>query len=141
MHIPEIDKTRSIMFSVGIVGATGAVGMEVVKCLFEKSFPVAQLRLFASSKSAGKTLHTGYGDIVIEEFTIDETRKCHFVFLAVSGDFALQYAPLLTVNDGPFVIDNSSAFRYISDIPLVVSVLQYSITLWLFATPLIRFQR
>jgi aspartate-semialdehyde dehydrogenase len=106
---------------VGIVGATGAVGVEVIKCLEKLSFPVSRLRLFASARSAGKLIPTGYGDIAVEEFTVAAARECKFVFLAVSGDFALEHAKAISAgDDGAIVIDNSSAFRYMPDIPLVV---------------------
>jgi aspartate-semialdehyde dehydrogenase len=108
-------------YIVAIVGATGAVGLELIKCLEGKRFPVKQLRLFASAKSVGKTISTFLGDISIEEFSVSEARKCDFVFLAVSGEFSLQYSPLIIEDGGPFVIDNSSAFRYHDEIPLVVS--------------------
>ena len=64
---------------------------------------------------------TPFGDICVEEFSVETARTCKFIFLAVSGDFALQYAKLICEDNGPIVIDNSSAFRYMSDIPLVVS--------------------
>jgi aspartate-semialdehyde dehydrogenase len=57
----------------------------------------------------------------VEEYTLVEARKCQLIFLAVSGDFALANGKALTEGDGPVVIDNSSAFRYMPDIPLVVS--------------------
>jgi aspartate-semialdehyde dehydrogenase len=66
-------------------------------------------------------VETEYGELTIEEFSIEESRKCHFVFLAVSGEFALENAPKITENNGPYVIDNSSAFRYHPEIPLVAS--------------------
>jgi len=111
---------RSAGYSVGIVGATGAVGLEVVSCLHRRSFPLSSLKLFASARSAGKIVSTEYGDLVVEEFTVEEARKCQYVFLAVSGDFALQYGKEISAGDGPYVIDNSSAFRYMPEIPLVV---------------------
>jgi aspartate-semialdehyde dehydrogenase len=107
-------------FVVGIVGATGAVGIELIKCLHHRKFQLSSLRLFASSKSAGKPIETAYGLLTIEEFSVSAARECKFVFLAVSGDFALQYAQEIADGDGPFVIDNSSAFRYNPEIPLVV---------------------
>lgn len=110
-------------YSVGIVGATGAVGIEIIKCLQGKEFPLARLRLFASAKSAGKVLTTSLGEQTVEEFTIESARECDFIFLAVSGEFALEYAPKIVENNGPYVIDNSSAFRYMPEIPLVVRVL------------------
>lgn len=109
-------------YIVAIVGATGAVGLELIKCLEGKRFPVQQLRLFASAKSVGKTVSTFFGDISIEEFSVSEARKCDFVFLAVSGEFSLQYSPPIIEDGGPFVIDNSSAFRYHDEVPLVVSL-------------------
>lgn len=105
---------------VGIVGATGAVGIEVISCLSKRNFPVEELHLYASSRSAGKKVETPYGSIVIEEFSVEATKCCKFIFLAVSGDFALQYARQISEGDGPIVIDNSSAFRYMPEIPLVI---------------------
>lgn len=115
--------TSEKAFRVGIVGATGAVGIEVIKCLKNLKFPVTSLHLYASKKSAGKLLSTEFGEIVIEEFTIEESRKCDVIFLAVSGDFALENVPKIIENNGPYVIDNSSAFRYTDSVPLVVSTI------------------
>ncbi|GAB5036557.1 aspartate-semialdehyde dehydrogenase [Nannochloropsis oceanica] len=107
---------------VGVVGATGAVGAEMIKVLKDRRFPVTldTLRLFASERSAGKKIKTPYGDKKIELFSVESARECDFVFLAVSGTFALQYAKKISEKGGPYVIDNSSAFRYDDDIPLVV---------------------
>jgi aspartate-semialdehyde dehydrogenase len=106
--------------AVGIVGCTGAVGIEIVSVLEKLSFPVSKLHLFASARSAGKIISTGYGDIVVEEFSVASARQCQYVFLAVSGEFALEHAEAICAGDGPIVIDNSSAFRYMPNIPLVV---------------------
>lgn len=116
-------------YGIAIVGATGAVGIELINCLFARNFPVSRLHLYASSKSAGNVISAGgYGDIIIEEFSVEKVRSCcDFVFLAVSGDFALKYAPEITANDGPIVIDNSSAFRYMDDIPLVVPEINFEV--------------
>lgn len=108
------------MSSIGVVGATGAVGLEVISVLARRSFAVKSLRLFASARSAGKTVETPFGPIVVEEFSVARSRECDFVFLAVSGDFALEHARAISEGDGPIVIDNSSAFRYMPEIPLVV---------------------
>jgi aspartate-semialdehyde dehydrogenase len=107
---------------VGIVGATGAVGVEIIKVLEKVAFPVSRLRLFASARSAGKLVAAGmYGDVAVEEFTVAAARECKFVFLAVSGDFALEHARAISDGpDGAYVIDNSSAFRYMPEVPLVV---------------------
>eukprot|EP01036_Dinobryon_divergens_P039899 gene39899-52670_t len=116
-HTPSLPAGPLI---IGIAGATGAVGIEVISVLHKRQFPVDSIRLYASARSAGKVMTTPYGDLTIEEFTVESARSCHLVFLAVSGDFALQYGKLLTEGSGPVVIDNSSAFRYMDDIPLVV---------------------
>ena len=105
---------------VGIVGCTGAVGIEIITVLQKLSFPVSRLHLFASARSAGKSITTGYGDLIVEEFSVVSARKCQYLFLAVSGEFALEYAEAICEGDGPIVIDNSSAFRYMPHIPLVV---------------------
>ena len=76
-------------YRVGVVGATGAVGVEMVRCLAHISFPISSLVLYASARSAGKTLETGYGPIVIEEFSVEAARTCKFVFLAVSPEWGL----------------------------------------------------
>lgn len=109
--------------NVGIVGATGAVGKEIIGCL-EKgcSFPINNLRLFGSNRSAGRKIETSkFGNIAIELFSEEATRECDVVFLAVDGDFSLTHAEnICKGDDGPIVIDNSSAFRYKDGIPLVI---------------------
>jgi len=105
---------------VGVVGATGAVGEEIVAVLGGRKFPVSELKLFGSSRSAGTVKETPLGDVTIEAFSLEEARKCDVVFLAVSGDFALEWAEKLAADDGPLVIDNSSAFRYDPEVALVV---------------------
>ena len=107
-------------YKIGIVGATGAVGIEVVTCLHKLEFPVSDLVLFASSRSAGKVVNTPFGDVTIIEYSLESARLCDIVFLAVSGSFALENARKIVEGDGPIVIDNSSAFRYMDDIPLVI---------------------
>jgi len=112
-----------LSYEVGIVGATGAVGKEIRQCLEDRgNLPITKLRIFGSERSAGKTISsTKYGDVQVELFSENAARECDVVFLAVDGDFALKHAKNLS--DGPngcVVIDNSSAFRYEKDIPLVV---------------------
>lgn len=104
---------------VAVVGVTGAVGKEMVNVLADRAFPLSDLRLFASARSAGKTCPTPYGVRTIEAFTVDAAAECDIVLLAVSGDFAAEQAPRLAAR-GVTVIDNSSAFRYHDTVPLVV---------------------
>lgn len=105
---------------VGIVGATGAVGNEMLHVLHDRRFPLTALHLFASERSAGKTVDTPFGPTTIELFSVDAAREMDIVFLAVSGDFAKEHAPAIAADGGAIVIDNSSAFRYDDEVPLVV---------------------
>ncbi|OEU13830.1 aspartate-semialdehyde dehydrogenase [Fragilariopsis cylindrus CCMP1102] len=110
-------------YTIGIVGATGAVGKEIRNCIEDRGvLKVDKLRFFGSKRSAGKTVSTkNSGDVDIELFSVDAARECDVVFLAVDGDFALEHAKAISAgDDGAIVIDNSSAFRYEPDIPLVV---------------------
>jgi len=104
---------------VAIVGATGAVGREMIDVLHRRNFPVGELRLLASGRSAGKVVETPYGAITLQEYSLDLVKDCDVVLLAVSGDFAKAHAPAIAAA-GPLVIDNSSAFRYDPNIPLIV---------------------
>jgi aspartate-semialdehyde dehydrogenase len=104
---------------VGVIGATGAVGKELVEVLGKRRFPVTKLRLFASGRSAGTRVKTPFGEITIEEFTPEKAKDLDLALLAVSGDFAKQHAPAL-VAAGVTVVDNSSAFRLDDNVPLVV---------------------
>ena len=107
--------------NVGIVGATGAVGKEIVGCLEKRSFPVNNLRIFGSERSAGREVETDFGKVTVELFSEDSARECDVVFLAVDGDFSLAHAEnICKGDDGAVVIDNSSAFRYVDGVPLVV---------------------
>lgn len=109
--------------NVGIVGATGAVGKEIIGCLEKRcSFSIDNLRLFGSTRSAGRKIETSkFGSVTIELFSEEAARQCDVVFLAVDGAFALAHAEnICKGEDGPIVIDNSSAFRYKDDIPLVI---------------------
>ncbi|CAH0475525.1 unnamed protein product [Peronospora belbahrii] len=106
---------------VGICGATGAVGIEIISVLDARKFPVQEIVLFASSRSAGNKVLTPFGEVTISLFSVEKAAKLDYVFLAVSGDFSLQYAKELSViPNGPVVIDNSSAFRRDPKIPLVI---------------------
>lgn len=106
-------------YSVGIIGCTGAVGQAMIQVLGERHFPLKSLHLFASSRSAGKKMSTCLGEVKIEEFDLAKAKELDFVLMAVSGDFALEFAPQIA-SGKTIVIDNSSAFRYDDKIPLVV---------------------
>ena len=116
----EMDGSSDRKLSVGIVGVTGAVGAEIIDVLGKRSFPLKDIKLFASARSAGKNMATPLGEKGIEEFSLEVARTCDVVFLAVSGEFALEWAEKISANGGPLVIDNSSAFRYDPKVPLVI---------------------
>ena len=103
---------------VGVVGATGAVGSELVTVLHDRKFPLAELRLFASERSADRTLETAFGARSVRKFSLEAARECDIVFLCVSGDFAREYARRLA--ERSLVIDHSSALRLLPDVPLVI---------------------
>ena len=102
-------------YNVAILGATGAVGREMYKVLMERKFPINKLKLLASARSAGKVLdgHT------VEEATEDSFRGMDIVLGAASNDLARRMAPHIKAAGAVFV-DNSSAFRLLDDVPLVV---------------------
>lgn len=104
---------------VGICGATGAVGKEIVGVLEKRGFPVKELHLFGSERSAGRKVSTKWGDIAIEDFSVEKASKLDVVFVSVSGDFSKQYCDSIAAG-GAIVIDNSSAFRYEPDVCLCV---------------------
>jgi aspartate-semialdehyde dehydrogenase len=104
---------------IGITGATGAVGKEVIEVLFKRGFKIEELNLYASERSAGKIMNTPFGEIALKEFNIEEASRNKIVFFCVSGEFSLQYGRELATK-GVVVIDNSSAFRMDADVPLIV---------------------
>ncbi|MBV1909156.1 MAG: aspartate-semialdehyde dehydrogenase [Kangiellaceae bacterium] len=106
-------------YRVAIAGATGAVGQEIIRLLDLRKFPVEKLSLFGSSRSAGKKLSTGYGEIEVEEFSEDKLDRLDYIFFATSGEHSKIYAPIAAAK-GAIVIDNSSAFRLNDSVPLVV---------------------
>jgi aspartate-semialdehyde dehydrogenase len=104
---------------VAVVGATGAVGVEMARCLEQRNFPVAQLRLLASSRSVGKTQSFRGQQIRIEELTEASFEGVDIALFSAGGGISKRFAPL-AVRAGAVVIDNSSAFRMHEDVPLVV---------------------
>ncbi|MCC8118968.1 MAG: aspartate-semialdehyde dehydrogenase [Bacteroidales bacterium] len=106
--------------NVAIVGASGAVGQEFLRVLDEQNFPVDELRLFGSSRSAGKHVQWRDRDIVIEELQDNDAFKgVDIAFVSAGASVSKQYADTIT-RHGALMIDNSSAFRMDEDVPLVV---------------------
>jgi len=107
-------------YKVGIIGATGAVGQEMLKVLGERDFPASELRLLASARSAGKTVETEkFGTLTIQETTESAFEGLDIVLGAAENDISEKFAPAIKAS-GAVYIDNSSAFRLCDDVPLVV---------------------
>ena len=104
---------------IAIVGATGAVGVELIRCLEERAFPLAELRLLASTRSAGKTLRFRGRELTVRELTEDSFQGVDLALFSAGASTSKRFAPL-AVRSGAIVIDNSSAFRMDPQVPLVV---------------------
>ena len=106
-------------YTVAILGATGAVGTQMIQCLEEQDFPVGTLKLLASARSAGKTATFRGEEVVIEEARPEAFAGCDIVLGAVEDDLARELLPR-AVEAGATVVDNSHAFRLDPDVPLVI---------------------
>ncbi|WP_291582776.1 aspartate-semialdehyde dehydrogenase [Clostridium sp. UBA6640] len=108
-------------YNVAIVGATGMVGRQFIEILKERNFPIENLYLFASKRSAGSRVNYKEKEIVVEELKEENicNKKIHFALFSAGGSTSLEYAKIF-VKYGAIVIDNSSAFRMKEDVPLVV---------------------
>ena len=106
-------------YNVGVMGATGAVGQQMIKVLAERNFPVGELRCLASERSEGKVLSTPFGDITIQRTCETAFEGLDIVLGASENDIAEAMAPHIKAAGAVFV-DNSSAFRLYPDVPLVV---------------------
>ncbi len=104
---------------VAIVGATGAVGVELLNCLSARNFPLGGLKLLASARSAGKTVEFNGAELVIEELTEASFEGVDIALFSAGSGISKRFAPL-AVKAGAVVIDNSSAFRMEAAVPLVV---------------------
>ena len=106
-------------YTVAILGATGAVGQEMIKVLQERDFPVGKLIPLASARSAGKTLKFRGEDVTIQLACNEAFEGVDIVLGAAENDIAKEFAPAITAAGAVFV-DNSSAFRQDPKVPLVV---------------------
>jgi aspartate-semialdehyde dehydrogenase len=106
-------------FTVGIVGATGAVGQELLRLLLERNFPMTKLRLFASARSAGKVIEKAGKKFTVEEAKPGVFADVDIAFFAAGGSVTRALAPD-AVKAGCLVIDKSSALRMEKDVPLVI---------------------
>jgi aspartate-semialdehyde dehydrogenase len=105
--------------NVAIVGATGAVGTELIQLLEQREFPVRELKLLATPKSAGKVLKFKGEDIRVETLSDNSFKRVDTALFSAGGNTSREYAKSAAAA-GAVVIDNSSAFRMEADVPLVV---------------------
>jgi aspartate-semialdehyde dehydrogenase len=106
-------------FTIAVVGATGAVGGEVLRTLEERVFPVGDLRLFASARTAGELVDWRGSSVRVEEIDSDGFEGVDLAFFCAGGAVSAEFAPI-AVDAGAVVIDKSSHFRMDPDVPLVV---------------------
>ena len=106
-------------YTVAVLGATGAVGQEMISILQERNFPVGKLIPLASARSAGKTMKFRGEDVVIQEACDTAFEGVDIVLGAAENDIAKQFAPAI-VKAGAVFVDNSSAFRMDPKVPLIV---------------------
>jgi len=104
---------------VAIAGATGAVGVELMQCLEQRKFPLSELRLLASARSAGKKMKFRGADLAVQELTDQSLQGVDIALFSAGGAQSRRFAPA-AVKAGAVVVDNSSAFRMDPDTPLVV---------------------
>ena len=106
-------------YTVAVLGATGAVGQEMIKVLQERNFPVGKLVPLASARSAGKTVKFRGEDVTIQEAADTAFKGVDIVLGAAENDIAKKFAPAIVASGAVFV-DNSSAFRLNPEVPLIV---------------------
>src|SRR5271169_1105518 len=104
---------------VAVVGATGAVGIEMIKTLEKRNFPAGKLILLASARSAGKELKFKGQEIAVTELTKDSFAGIDIALFSAGGSISKEFAPI-AAKAGCVVVDNSSAFRMDDSVPLVI---------------------
>lgn len=106
--------------TLAVVGATGAVGQTMLSILAERRFPAATIIALASERSAGSAIDYGDDELIVQDLATFDPAGVDIALFSAGGDTSKQYAPKFA-EAGAVVIDNSSAFRYDDDVPLVVS--------------------
>ncbi|MDR1400952.1 MAG: aspartate-semialdehyde dehydrogenase [Endomicrobium sp.] len=106
-------------YRVTVVGATGAVGLEMIKMLESRKFPVKSIKFLASKRSEGKKLIYKNKDLPVELLTKNNTKNTDIALFSAGVEVSKEFAPIF-VDNGSFVIDNSSAWRMDKNIPLIV---------------------
>jgi aspartate-semialdehyde dehydrogenase len=114
---------------VAVVGATGAVGIEMMRTLEKRNFPVRQLTLLASARSVGKRLKFRGEEIAVQELKSDSFTGIDLALFSAGGAISKQYAPI-AARSGCVVVDNSSAFRMDEGVPLVIPEINAADVQW-----------
>lgn len=115
---------RKKSYSVGLVGATGLIGEKFIKVLENRKFPVDGFKAFASEKNHGKTIFAFDKKITVETLSKGCFDDLDIIFFSAGADVSRKYAPIAE-RIGATVIDNSSAFRYLDDVPLVIPEINF----------------
>lgn len=116
---PAAVASQNKTYTVAVVGATGAVGLEMIRMLEKRRFPVKELHLFASERSAGKSLGYANSEIRVQKLDSQSIPSLDIAIFSAGATISKEFAPLFAAK-GAFVIDNSSAWRMENEIPLVV---------------------
>ena len=106
-------------YNIAIVGATGLVGQEFIKTLEARKFPLGNIYLCSSDRSAGSKVFIDHNEIVVKEVNSESFRQTDIALFAAGAEVSLYYSPIAT-ESGAVVIDNSAAFRMHREVPLVV---------------------
>ena len=106
-------------YKVAIVGATGLVGQEFIKVIEQRDFPIDSIQLFASDRSAGKKLFVTHREIEVKETTPESFKRIDIALFSAGVEISHYFSPI-AAQSGAVVIDNSSAFRMVPTVPLVV---------------------
>jgi len=109
----------SKLWNVAVVGATGAVGTQMIECLEERNFPVGKIRFLASGRSAGQALEFNGKPVLVEELTHDSFEGIDIALFSAGGARSEEFCPA-AAKAGAVCIDNSSAWRMDREVPLVV---------------------
>ncbi|MDD4876331.1 MAG: aspartate-semialdehyde dehydrogenase [Dehalococcoidales bacterium] len=104
---------------LAIVGATGMVGQEFIKILEQRNFPLESIQLLASDRSAGKKLYFNHQEIEVKETVPESFKEVDIALFSAGAETSRHFSPI-AAKSGAIVIDNSSAFRMVSSVPLVI---------------------
>src|SRR5690625_549532 len=110
---------QKTLYNVAVLGATGAVGEKILKLLEEKEFPINELKLLSSKRSAGKMVDFKNQKITVEEATADSFEGVDIALFSAGGSISKAFAPE-AVQHGAIIVDNTSAFRMDEQVPLIV---------------------